>query len=364
MCFDVSHNDLCFVDIDLFAFLTHNSIYVMSSAEMFCCFPENIHCSHVSTDACGHLLDPRIRTYFVFVGAWGLVTNILAILNNRKTINCYSTHTVQHDVKKTYTMLVASIELSSVFTCVLGLQVFSAYLYFGKSYPFQKVIWLQSPICFEICFSFYLSVLSNLASVQLMTTSQFFVIMYPLETKFKESPFVFRIITQMYVVIFIVSIIMSSIIASSTRNRMQVNTCFPVGILESPLVSSINFGLLFVTKLVSFLSIPYLYARIVSKVKQKDMNTLSSGQPKETNLVVKAILTSGLHFLGWLPLSVAFLIAYVESMNEDAILWSVAVVLTMYSFIYPVVFDDNFMKKGLLIQTKLANIFKKSSLDT
>ena len=72
----------------------------------------------------------------------------------------------------------------------------------------------------------------------------------------------------------------------------------------------------------------------------------------------------GLHFLGWLPLSVAFLIAYVESMNEDAILWSVAVVLTMYSFIYPVVFDDNFMKKGLLIQTKLANIFKKSSLDT
>ncbi len=360
-CLDLSHNDIHLIDVDLFEFLAHDTVHVKSSVETFCCFAANIHCSLAMNKVCSNLLDKNIQAYLLIFSLCGVTGNLIAITKNICQIFYSPVFTAKNDVKRAYRILLLSAEYSSILICAMGLEISFANVYFGRSYPFKKVIWLQSPLCFVVCFNFYISIVSNALSIQLIATSRCLVATYPISSKFRESAFVGKLITQKYVAVTTISVIMSLVIVSTNRYRMQINTCFPISSSKSGLVSSINFCLLFFLSLVSCVVVPSLYAKIVSEAKQTDIIKTLQSKQRKISLVLKAFLASIFHLITWLPFSFVVLVSFIHRRDEDAILWSFAVLLTTHSIIYPAMLEDSLRKHWLLLQTKMDKFFRKGT---
>ena len=348
---DLSFNQVFFIDIDLFYSLNHNHIYIKSSIETFCCFASNIHCSVEKDTMCSHLLANSVLFYFLSMSITGTVSNVFVMIRNV----IYVVHTplgpAKNYLKRTYTLLVMSTQMSSIFICMMILQVSFADISFGDSFPFKKVIWVQSPFCLVICFFFYLSIISNVSSIQLVAVSRSMVVLFPLESKFKNWSFMLRVITQMYLVELTISSVMTFAVSLLGSDRMPMDMCWPVGKLQNTILSTINFLLLFVTTLTSLASVPFLYARIVCHVNEQHVKTaFNCEKSKRKSIAAKAILACVFHLICYLPLSVALVVPFAaDSCHEELTVWSVAVILTLNSLIYPVFLEDN-LKKFRFVQ--------------
>ncbi len=339
---DLMNNPIAFVPADIFDHMMENSIVVLSSLNVFCCFRQTVKCGAKESQPCISMLKPPFVTFVLMsIGLFGISLNAISLLYNVQQLKYHPKPSLPNqNTKKSYNIFALSISASYLLFCIMILAVASASIHFGDSFATNTFEWRKSILCSFISFLFIFYSVASTIYMTILAVSRYSVVHFPLESKFKQTSFSAKISGHTLSAVIIYSIVSSTLNFTLNDHELDTILCLPV---NHTIVSTATISLLvFVETILAFVLI-FLYYKIVQKVSAQALNIESKSPSKQTSTAMKAALACMINFVCWIPTSSIFVyILIAETYPQELLVGALSVAMPINPLFYPILLNVKF----------------------
>lgn len=317
---DLSQNNILFVEKRTFSYMPQNDIHIKSDHEAFCCMKNKVNCYHEHPSCRELLASGAIRICAWVVALFILVANSPTVFESNPSPHRFMFHAGQmsHCLIGVVLVLLSAVDR-----------------FYGSDFVFVQFIWQKSMLCFSICFWFETHVILHNVSFLLITVSQYFVVHYPIESKFRQLSFVKHVSLVLFVVSLTLSLTMTSILFCFQGN-LSNSLCLPASTFSE---FSIFFTILLagLSTTTSFV-VPTIFVKIHSKLQmESQFSPQNQGiATKLKSFELKAFVRSTVCFLSFLPASTVFLV--LPSLKQDyetVLMWTLTSLMALNALLDP-----------------------------
>ena len=294
--------------------------------------------------SCTNLLpDSKTELCFIIISLLLTIVNLLSIIiHNIKPKNSFSITVVSLNIKDT---------LCAVYFKIIWISHF----YLLNTFTVKEEIWRSGLKCFAVFgIVLWFTLLTQILLI-FLSLLRLMVVIKPLNTKFKDK----SLVTKWLFVIFIVSLIFTSVITVTVKlrsNSLPFYLCFPF-IDPTNSIKSIKIitWMAVVTQFVTSVTILLINMLLIYQLFQSPKDIGHSKSNLKASMVIQLILLTVFNFICWFPMNGIYISAmFLSSYPTKMIIWSVLFVMPLNSFFNPLLF---------LIFSLKQNIAKKSSDD-
>ena len=292
-------------------------------------------------ESCGRLLlDKILGSIFAFL-------SILIGLVNITSIICSLTTRKQN---KALSNLCIFINAGDLLCGIYLLIIWIADETFGDSFVLQKQMWTSGFAC-VVSFGIILwfSIITHL-SLFTLAFSRLMLVVFPMDTKFKDAAFVKNLCLSIFVGSFTFSLCVMFCLKLFQNFEIQTDLCLPfVDPTHSTPVAMIL--TLAVTSSQCFISVAIIVIHIVlvHKVNQSEKNVSksSSGDESKTFLRFQLIAVTLSSILCWFSTNGVFTaILFLPRFSIKLVVWTTIMGLPLNSLVNPSIFVLNFIRKA------------------
>ncbi len=326
---DIFDNNLILDNKNLFSAIPTDSLHVRSSNSLVCCFEGNVKCSEEKENLqCSLLQGKHTSIAFWVVSSCGLLINAFyfGVHVCRKGLNM--------DQKIAFKYLVTALYLSHILLCTHLFFVGGANAFYKNNYVFAKSLWYHTLLCLLLSFPFLFSVCGCLISNSLIVAARFMVVHHPLNSMFKRSSPVKRVLLLTSSAVFLLALLFDTADSESLFNDGH---CLPIGNIRHSALSKTITLFLIVLGVISSIAQPVAYASIVTKVKQSHSAASIQKSKSCKRLIITSCLSSMCNLLCWLSTAILWLIYFFsqEEGKKMLVTWSLVTTLPINVVILP-----------------------------
>ena len=333
---NLMNNKLKYLEMDSFEYFS-SGVIIKASYPAVCCLRFDIICSVYSyiPTSCDMLL----KSYGIEFTAQGestigIILNILALLIFRQNYQLLS------DSERSSSITTCTVLISSLLLCssLLGLSLVNRH--FEDAFQIKKCIWKESYFCSFFYVMSSVSIYCYNSSVVSFTISRLMVVLYPMESSFKDASFSKKVFIFQFAV-FSTTAATLCFVSFNGDETFVPDTCLPVG-RSLAVMSKITSGCLASLAFLSCFLVAFLYFKLIQSLR-KHAGTLASNQSKIDISKVKmnAFLAVATNCVCWLPTSTTiFLTLFGGDYHDKMLLWTLVAVLPTGTLTYPFLFAN------------------------
>ncbi len=318
--------------------------YLETDQYSFCCQTENFAQCSIETPwfvSCSDLLiNDGIKIVSYVLSSIILVVNIASIILHTVSFHRHSEKSQANNV------LVISINVADAVSSIPLFILWISDLVYKGVYIQYEYSWKSSLTCHIVSTLF---LFFNLLSPFVLCHLAFFrlsIVLYPVESKFKESLFVIKTVSISFGVFLFISIVCT--IIEWSLNHFVLHSHIPLSVC-SPFVDPQNaqaiiqvftWGVV-ICQVVALEMIVVFYILLYKSLKESQEKVKESISREQSNilLIVQIIIVTSSNLLCWLPSGMIYLSSFfLDEYPIKMMVWTIVVVNTVNSVLNPVVF--------------------------
>ena len=247
---------------------------------------------------------------------------------------------------KCFSLIVISINGNDILCAMYLGCVWIADLTFGDSFKVKEESWRSGIFCitaFTIVFCFTI-LTENL--LILLSLTRLLVVIYPMNSRFKKSSFVAKLLVIVTGFSLLVSFIVG-ITVKSTNISMTINLCLPfLDPSNSQIIVKLIVWFTVVTQMATSVGIAIMHCLLFTKLRQSQYEIQKSKTDKNLPLAIQLIMITVLNILCWLPTGCVYISAmFLANYPIDLAIWTTVIGLPINSIINPFVFIVTTVRK-------------------
>ena len=310
------------------------NLYLIETLDYrICCIaPSKVVCNAKRPwyESCSNLLPNKALTYtFIFISPMVIFLNLCSLGMN--IVNLFRRNS-------SYTISVMSINCNDIlygsYLCI----ILAAHYIYNDTFLLKQKLWKNSRVChmaFGIALTF--NILSPIL-LSILSLSRLMVVIFPINTRFKQTGFCLKVALLNYTVGLVISILFVLVIRSSNQT-LTTNLCFPL-MDPSDYLTIIKYATWSVATLqmVASFVVLIMHFVVLKQLKYSQFFKLRSADNFKTPIVQLAIIT-GSNILCWISTN----ILYITFMSMGRypfvmVIWTVVVVVPINSVVNPLVY--------------------------
>lgn len=335
---DLTFNQISQIEHNMFNSSTSQVIGVFSESFLFCCLGSKVKCSVYVSFSCKRFLqDPYVGIVLWIVGIMTFTVNAVVLVKNISNMLASKLYTT-----KIYTKLLLCNTCSHILFALYVFILSTTDEYLGNFYILNSFSWEQRFTCNFICFLFTFVVFLSAVSVMTYSYSKYSVIHGPMRSFFKKGSVVSKIIFLEICITLCFSSILTVLFSVFNRKEIPTYFCSPVSNKDDFTVFVLFVPVLSLVGVVSSLTVPVLYSKVVIEVKQQRTQSLIKQKTYHNTLMKHGAVHSLCNLLSWFPPSVLMLSSMFRyNYPPEALIWTFAVVLPFNPIVQPLLLDKH-----------------------
>ena len=188
-----------------------------------------------------------------------------------------------------------------------------------------------------------------------LSLSRLMVVVFPVDSRFKQLDFIFRIVTSLFVCSLFVSILFT-FHYKLTNTLVTTNLCLPfVDPSGSVLVVKIISWYLIVSQSITPFIVTVIYILLLMKYTEsrKSVGKIHSKENPEKFLKQQVVSSILLNFISWIPMNgIILTIMFLGKYPLDLIAWANILIYPLNSMVNPVLFIFSFKSRRHVTKAK------------
>ena len=249
---------------------------------------------------------------------------------------------------KVFSVTVLSINFSE-FLCAAYLSIlWIVDLSFKGTFMVKGKWWKSSNLCFGALTTILLYAILNPLLLLFLALSRFMVVIFPTDTKFRQSHFLFKALTCAFIISFII-VLLFSLILKLTNRFLTTALCLPfIDPTGKVVVIKVIAWLTATTQIITSIAITFLYIFLVLNLKktQKEIGKSKAHHNSKFGLVTQLAVTSLAIMICWFPANLIFITTmFIATYPLELITWTVLLILPVNSIINSCIFISTCLRK-------------------
>ncbi len=239
-----------------------------------------------------------------------------------------------------FRMSVVSINTNDMLLCVYLTIIWVADIILKDKFILKDEVWSSSSHCFAAFGLVFCHTIQGLNLIMFLSLSRLMIVIHPMNTKFKQSRFVFKTISLSYFVSLVLSVLVT-LIVKFTHLKLTTSLCLPfVDPSGSVMVIRVITWIIIVSQIATSLLIIILHVVLIISLKESQKSVQrSSGDTSNSSVIIQLVIATSSNILCWFPADGVYLAAmFLPAYPVDLIFWTTVMVLPFNSTINPVVF--------------------------
>ena len=340
--FDVSNIDFKTIDKKCTNYYSRTFKIILAHDQDVCCtMPHGTFCSapQLWYLSCSNILpDHHVNTLYIIVSLLIILLNFLSSL----LLN------FPHESNKSFCILVFAVNTNDVLIGFYLSIIWISNAAIKDNFYIMEKQWKSGFLCFT-CFGILLwfSTLGQ-AVLLLQSFARLNIVSHPLNNKFRQREFVFKLAILSFCSCFLMSFTIT-LLFKFTNDTVPTALCLPfvdpVG--SSTIIMVITFFIL-TTQSASSLVIVLTYIFLIKNVKssQQILSKYSLDTESNISLMFQLILITLSNILCWFPVNIIYVsIMFLPRYPLNLLIWSTIIILPLNSIINPCVFIYTSIRK-------------------
>lgn len=334
------------VDTDAFEEI-HFKILETQNYFLCCLVPLETKCSSNMPwyATCADLLPhTAVKITFYTICFVILIGNIASIILQRMSF------LQKLDKTGAYGITVASINVADIIGAIPLFVLWIADLSFKNIFFLNENYWRSSVFCY---FTFGTNICFNIMSpsfLYFLAFSRLMVVLYPMDTEFKDTKFVFRWLLTILAASNFVAITFTITSWYLTLN-IPMSLCSPfIDLTNDITIIKVITFLTAIMQVTAAICILIVYSILIVSLKKSQETLQQSMSKKQSNLslVVQIIIVTSSNILSWIPCGIIYvMVMFMEKYPIDMLIWITIGVAPINSVVNPIVFISTTVRKIL-----------------
>ena len=326
-------HEVYLIDIDINAFNDQIIKVILTNNYYICCIaPTNVICAASKPwyISCSDILPKYsykilFKTVIIIILLFNIISILMYLIDQKSTMS--------------FKVTVISLNISNLLCLSYMEIIWISDAKLQSIFAVKQKEWRSGSTCFAAFgILLWFTLLSQLVLL-FLSLSRLLVVIYPLNTKLKNTKFVIQISTSLYIATF-------SLVSLVTRlNRLPEipnNLCLPfVDPTRSSLMVKIIAWSTGGTQIVTSVLLGIIHVLLIKKLKesQKNIGQYKSKQNANTSLFIQLIFLTIINILGWLTSSAIYISTMFQSTySNDLIIFATIVGIPFGSIMNPAIF--------------------------
>ena len=282
-----------------------------------------------------------IISLFIILANLGSI--LLIVYKNREseTLN-------KNKKSNSFQVIGKAIHLNDVTCGLCLLALFGSDLNYSEGFVLKEVEWRSGIVCVFIFGTFLqFNVMSPLL-LGLLCLTRLMVVVYPLDTKFKEMNFVRKLIGITFISTSISTITATTVIWN-LYSEIPFKLCSPfIDVTGSITLMHINTWIVVALQVVSTIFILICYSLVILNLRksQRKIEKQTTSSQYNVPLIIQIVTISTSNILCWIPGGIIFLISsYMERYPLEMVTWTIVAVASINSIIDPIIIIATTIRK-------------------
>ncbi len=292
-------------------------------------------------NSCGNLLHDITSKFMIWIVATlGLLLNFTAILVMK----------IKTRQENNYRAMIRSLALGDISLCLYLLSIAMSDGIFHGRYMENETKWRKSLACYSSCLLFIFSNLMSVFSIHLLTVSRYFIVKNPLNSRYLQGRFIFRLrVFGLILTIFTSFCLVLFQKLFSTNGSMPTGLCLLIGNIDKSVIPSLVTWTFIFSEGIPIISIPLINGLLIyEKIKwDRHVNVMSySKKNASKSVIIRLILASTSNLICWIASTVLLILTIVwERYPFSVLVWTTIIAMPLNTLINPFLFA--FSKKNL-----------------
>ncbi len=246
--------------------------------------------------------------------------------------------------KRPFKVMVSFVNVSDLLCGVYLLILLGAHGFYSGNFMINEKHWRQSLPCFTVSF---LSVIYGLLSpffLVILSVSRLMVVLYPFNSKFKQTRFVAKVLIFSGIATAVVSL---SLLTFSWSLHSEVKSTLCLSLIDpakSDLLVAITTFVISIFQFISSIVICTIYLFIscsVSKTQTLHSKTVQKQNRKNQNLtmILQLVVVTASNILCWIPFDIIYILSlFLLRYPVEMVIWTTIAVTPINSVVNPLVF--------------------------
>ena len=246
-------------------------------------------------------------------------------------------------------MTVISININDIFVGLYLMCIWIADLFLKGVFSVKEHIWRSGTICISAFTTILWFTICTQMLLLFISMSRLMIVIYPVDTKFKQSKFVSRTLAFLFLASFLISVFISSTYKIKEK-YIPTSLCLPyIDPTQEVLMIKLITWFVVITQLLTSVLILSMHILLVVKLKESEkcIKILKYSYYSKTVLIVQLISITVSNILCWFPANAIFVASmFLSKYPIDLIIWMTVIVLPMNSVINPLYLYNYLFKRS------------------
>ena len=247
---------------------------------------------------------------------------------------------------KSFSLIVISINGNDILCGIYLSYVWIADLSFGDSFKAKEESWRSGILCMTAFTTALIFTVLTEILLFLLSLSRLMVVIFPLNTRFRETLFIVKLL----VILTLFSVFFSILIAlnfKSTNNSISTSICLPfLDPTNSHLIVKFIVWFTVVTQMATSIGILIMHCLLLSELRQSKTKIQKSKTDNNLPLIIQLIMITISNILCWFPTGCIYVTAmFSATYRIDLVIWATVFGLPINSILNPFIFIVTTVKK-------------------
>ena len=249
-------------------------------------------------------------------------------------------HAIKFKANKCFIMTVICLNISDIFVGIYLMCIWIADLSLKGQFSVKEHIWRSSIVCISAFTTILWFTISTQMLLLFISMSRLMIVIYPVNTKFKQTKFVKGTLASLFLVSFLLSVLISSTYKIKEK-YIPTSLCLPfIDPTQDILMIKLITWFVVITQILTSLLMLAMHTSLVLKLREskKCIKNLKYSYSKAV-LIVQLIAITLSNSLCWLPANVIYVTSmFLPRYPIDLIIWMTVIILPINSVINPFIF--------------------------
>ena len=279
--------------------------------------------------SCSNILESNsLKMFFIFVSLLILFLNMTSVLHNA----------LNHMSRSVFSILMFGIDLSDLAYGFYLTSIWLADAYYKEMFLVKEQLWRSDKFCFAAFYIILCYTLSSPLLILLLSLSRLMVVIYPLDTKFKNKIFIRRITACVLLVSSLFSIFVTCFV-KLRYGTLSTAICFPfIDPSHSLQLLQVLTWVVVISHSIIISVIIYQNILLVQKVKMSSEN-ISKSKLSYGSLIKQLFVLNMSILLCWLPADIMYIFLYFISHYPNILIFLLPVTFgSITSLVFPILY--------------------------
>ena len=347
MIFDVDNIDL--LDIYPHAFDASKINFIFTTYYHICCIASiNTVCTAFKPwyIACSDILPSiGLKVFYKTVSITIFILNFVSIILQIRS----------YKLNKSFSIIVILINVNDILCGIYLSYIWIADLSFGDSFKVKQDSWRSGIHCFTAFTTVLIFTVLTEGLLILLSLSRLMVVIFPLNTRFKDTMFIVKLL----IILILCSIFFSVLIAlifKSVNDFITIGICLPfLDPTDSELLVKLIIWFTVITQVTTSVVILIMHCLLLNQLRLSQNKIQKSKTENNLPLVIQLIMITVSNILCWFPTACVYITAmFSRTYPIDLVIWTTVLGLPINSILNPFIFIVTTVRKIIKFETHKA----------